>query len=165
VDRTEKILTIIEDNPGIHVRGIIKESKFENGVVQYHLKKLEKQGKIKFDKRTRFKRFYTVDVDEEEFPIIANLRKKSKQNLLFAILSSTDPHFEDILKKIRKSPSTTSWNISGLVKDGIIEKMYTEGKTVYKIKDKKLLKKTLEKEFSKLFKDSLEHDEDAFLAL
>jgi len=165
MDRTSKILKIIEENPGIHIRGIIKESKFENGVIQYHLRKLEKQDKVKFDKRTRYKRYYTVDVDDEEFPIIANLRKKSKQNLLFAILSSTDPNFEDILKKIKKSPSTTSWNISGLVKDGIVEKIHSKGKTTYKIKDKKLLKKTLEKEFSKLFKDSLEHDEDAFLAL
>ena len=165
MDRTSHILKIIEENPGIHIRGIIKESKFENGVVQYHLKKLENQSKIKFDKRTRYKRYYTVEVDNEEFPIIANLRKKSKQSLLFAILSSTDPHFDDILKKIQKSPSTTSWNISGLVKDGIVEKIQSQGKTIYKIKDRKLLKKTLEKEFSKLFKDSLEHNEDAFLAL
>lgn len=165
MNRTEKILKIIESNPGIHVRGIINESKFENGVVQYHLRKLEKQSKIRSDKRTRYKRFYLVDVAEDEFPMIENLRKKSKQNLLFAILSSTDPQFADILKKIKKSPSTTYWNISGLVKDGIVEKIHSKGKTTYKIKDKKLLKKTLEKEFSKLFKDSLEHDEDAFLAL
>ena len=165
MDRTALILKIIEENPGIHVRGIIKESKFENGVVQYHLRKLEKQSKIKSDKRTRYRRFYAVDVSDEEFPIIANLRKKSKQSLLFAILSSTDPHFDDILKKVAKSPSTTSWNISGLVKDGIVEKVHTKGKTTYKIKNKELLQKTLQKEFSKLFKDSLEHDEDAFLAL
>ncbi len=41
MDRTSQILKIIEENPGIHIRGIIKESKFENGVVQYHLRKLE----------------------------------------------------------------------------------------------------------------------------
>ena len=104
MDRTSKILKIIEDNPGIHVRGIINESKFENGVVQYHLEKLEKQNKVRSDKRTHYRRFYTIDVDEEEFPIIANLRKKSKQNLLFAILSSNDPHFDDLLKKLERVP-------------------------------------------------------------
>ena len=165
MDRTSKILKIIQNNPGIYVREILKKSKLENGVVQYHLKKLERESKVKFDKRTRYKRYYSVDVNEEEFPIIANIRKKSKKNLLFAILSSDDPSFDDIMHKLHKSPSTISWNISGLVKDGLVEKISKNGKKVYRVKNKELLKKTLHKEFSKLFKDSLEHDEDIFLSI
>ena len=163
MNRTTQILKIIEQNPGIYVREIIKKTKLANGVVQYQLKKLEKNSKIRADKRTRYKRFYSVNVEEDEFPLIANLRKNTKRNLLFAILSSNEPSFEDILKKIHKSPSTISWNLSGLQKDGILEKVKKDGKQVYRIKDKKLLKKTLEKEFSKLFRDSFEHDEDVFL--
>ena len=165
MDNTSKILKIIQKNPGIHVKGIMKEGRLQNGVVQYHLRKLEKEGKVKLDKRTRYKRYYSVDIDESEFPIIANLRKKSKQNVLFAVLSSNDPCFEDVINKIQKSPSTISWNLSGLVKDGIIEKVTKNGKKVYRVKNKKLIKKTLHNEFSKLFKESLDHDEDIFLSL
>ena len=93
------------------------------------------------------------------------LRKKSKHSLLFAILSSDDPSFEDILHKVSKSPSTTSWNISGLVQDGIIERVSKDRKRVFRIKNKELLRKTLHKEFSKLFHDSMEHDEDVFLSI
>jgi predicted transcriptional regulator len=165
VDNSEKILKTIQDNPGIYVREIMKKNRLSTGVVQYHLRKLEKNSLVKSDKRTRYKRYYSVDVKEEEFPIIANLRKNSKQTLLFAILSSDDPSFDDILHKIHKSPSTTSWNISGLIKDGIIEKVSKNQKKIYRVKNKELLRKTLHKEFSKLFHDSMEHDEDVFLSI
>lgn len=161
---SDKVFKTIQDNPGIYTREIIRKTKLSNGVVQYHLQKLEKMSKIRGDKRTRYKRYYSLDVSEEEYPIIANLRKKTKQNLLFAILSSDDPCFEDVLKKIHKSPSTISWNISGLIKDGIVEKVTKNGRQVYRVKNKALLRKTLEKEFSKLFKNSFEHEEDVFLA-
>lgn len=165
MNNSEKILRIITNNPGVYVREIIKKSKLSNGVVQYHLSKLKKNNIIRSDKRTRYNRYYTIDIPEDEFPIIANIRKKSKQSLLFAIITSKDPTFSDIVEKIQKSPSTISWNISGLLKDGIIEKLQKNKKTIYKVKNKKLLKQTLEKEFSKLFSKSLEHDEDIFLAL
>lgn len=103
MNNSEKILKTIQDNPGIYVREIIRKNKLSTGVVQYHLRKLEKNSLIKSDKRPRYRRYYSVDVKEEEFPIIANLRKKSKQTLLFAILSSNDPSFEDILHKIHVS--------------------------------------------------------------
>ena len=165
VDNSEKILKTIQDSPGIYVREIIRKNKLSTGVVQYHLRKLEKNSLIKSDKRSRYKRYYSVEVKEEEFPIIANLRKKSKQTLLFAILSSDDPSFEDILHKIHKSPSTTSWNISGLIKDGIIERVSKNKKKVFRVKNKELLRKTIHKEFSKLFHDSMDHDEDVFLSI
>ena len=165
MSNSDLILKTIQANPGIYTREIMRKTRLSNGVVQYHLRKLEKQSQIKGDKRTRYKRYYSVDVSEEEFPIIANLRKKSKQSLLFTILSSDDPCFTDVLAKINKSPSTISWNISGLVKDGILETVTKNGKQVYRVKNKDVLRRTLQKEFSKLFKDSFEHDEDVFLAL
>lgn len=45
MDRASQILKIIEENPEIHIYGIIKESKFKNGVIQYYLRKLERQSK------------------------------------------------------------------------------------------------------------------------
>ena len=65
----ELILKTIQDNPGIYTREIIRKTKLSNGVVQYHLRKLEKESRIRGDKRPRYKRYYSVSVDESEFPI------------------------------------------------------------------------------------------------
>ena len=163
--RLKKILKIIQDNPGIHTRGIIKESGLENGVVEHYLHKMEKQGTIKSQKRARYRRYYTAEVYEEEFPVIRNMRKPTKKEILFNIMVQGSPTFKDLTIKLHKSPSTISWNISELIDEGIVEKCKRNGKQCYRIKNWDLFKKTFHKEFKKLFNEKMEHAEDIFLAL
>ena len=82
MDRTKIILKIIQNNPGIHVRGIINETGLKNGVIVHYLDKLEKNGKIKSKKFSRYKRYYSLDIEEEEYDIIRNLRKPTKKSIL-----------------------------------------------------------------------------------
>ena len=165
LNRKTKILKVIQANPGIHVRGIIKESSFENGVVLHYLRQLEKDGVVRTQKRARYHRYYPVDIEEKEFPVIRNMRKPTKKEILFRIMVEGNPSFKDLTLKIDKSPSTISWNVSELVKEGVVERCKKDGKQCYRVKDKELFKKTFQKEFSKLFNEKLEHSEDIFLAL
>ncbi len=163
--RSDLILETIKDNPGIHFCGIINETGLEKGVTEHYLRKLEKEGKIKSKKYTRYHRYFSLDIDEEEFDIIRNLRKPTKKKILFTIIVKGTPTFREIVSKIGKSPATTSWNISELIKNDIIEKITNDKKTYYEIKNMGLLKYTFRKEFSKLLNNKKEHSEDIFLAL
>ena len=165
MNRIEKILKIIQDTPGIHIRGIMKESGFENGVVVHYLRQLEEKGKIKSQKQPKYRRYYAIDVTEDEFPIIRNMRKPTKKEVLFQILVEGNPSFKELILKIDKSPATLSWNLSELIDEGIIEKCKKDGKPCYRVIDKELFKKIFHKEFSKLFSEKTEHAEDIFLAL
>lgn len=162
--KQDEILETIQENPGIHVRGIIKKTGYENGVVLYHLRQLEMQGKARSQRRPKYRRYYPVDVAEEEFPIIRNMRKPTKKDVLLKILIEGTPSFQELTLKIGKSPSTLSWNLSGLVDEGVVEKCKKNGRQCYKVKDKELFRKTFQKEFSKLFTRT-GHDEDIFLTL
>lgn len=165
MDRISIIAKIIQNNPGIHVRGIMNETELENGVIVHHLEKLEKQGKIKSKKYTRYKRYYSLDIDEDEYDIIRNLRKPTKKEILLFIVVKKNASFKEILSKTHKSPSTVSWNLSELINNNVIEKYEKDRKTFYRVKNMKLLKHTFRKEFSKLLDDKKEHSEDIFLAL
>ena len=165
MDRTKLILEIIQNNPGIHVRGIINETNLENGVIVYYLGKLEKNGKIKSKKFSRYKRYYSLDIEEDEYDIIRNLRKPTKKAILLFIIVKGNTNFKEILSKTQKSPSTISWNLSELVSNGVIEKFVKNRKTSYRIKNVSLIKHTFRKEFSKLLESKKEHSEDIFLAL
>ena len=165
MNRREKILKTIQTNPGIHVRGLMKETGFENGVITHYLQQLEKQGQVKSQRRPKYKRYYSVDVTEDEFPIIRNMRKPTKKDILFQILVEGSPNFKDLTLKIEKSPSTISWNLSELINEEVIEKCKKNGKQCYKVKNRELFKKTFQKEFSKLFDEQTGHAEDIFLAL
>jgi len=165
MDRSNIIVKTIQNNPGIHVRGIMNETDLENGVVVHYLEKLEKQGKIKSKKYTRYKRYYSLDIDEEEYDIIRNLRKPTKKEILLFIVVKGSTSFKEIISKTHKSPSTISWNLSELINNNVIEKYDKDRKTFYRIKNMKLLKHTFRKEFSKLLDRKKEHSEDIFLAL
>ena len=158
-------MKIIQNNPGIHVRGIINETSLENGVIVYHLEKLEKAGKIKSKKYTRYKRYYSLDIDEDEYDIIRNLRKPTKKEILLFIIVKGNTSFKEILSKTHKSQSTISWNLSELVNNNVIEKYEKNKKRFYRIKNVNLIKRTFRKEFSKLLDNEKEHSEDIFLAL
>ncbi len=165
MSRLDTILQTIQHNPGIHVRGLIEETGMENGVITHYLSRLEKKGMIKTKKYTRYKRHYPLDVNEDEFDIIRNLRKPTKKKILFNIIVHGNTNFGEIASKIDKSPSTISWNLSELVSNNVIEKYKKDEKIFYKIKNIELLKRTFQKEFSKLLDEKDEHSEDIFLAL
>lgn len=165
MERREKILKTIQKNPGIHIRGLMKETKLENGVILHYLRQLEEQGKVKSQKRPKYRRYYPVHVTEDEIPVIRNMRKPTKKDVLFKIMVEGTPSFQDLTLKINKSPGTLSWNLSGLIDEGVIEKCKKDGKECYRVKDKELFKKTFQKEFKKLFNEKTEHAEDIFLAL
>ena len=144
---------------------MIEKTNLENGVIVHYLDKLEKEGKIKSRKYTRYKRYYSLNIDEEEFDIIRNLRKPTKKKILFYIIVKSNPTFKEIVSNTNKSPSTISWNLSELIKNDIIEKFKNDDNLCYKIKNIGLLKHTFRKEFSKLLTTKNEHSEDIFLAL
>lgn len=162
--RKEIILKTIQEIPGINLSELMKKTGLETGVITHYLDQLEQQGAIKSQKASKHRRYYHASVLEEEYPIIRNIRKPTKKQILFQVIVEGRPSFKDITLKINKSPSTVSWNLSELINEGVIEKCTQDGKGRYRVKDIKLLKKTFQKEFSRLF-DQTGHDEDIFLAL
>jgi predicted transcriptional regulator len=165
LNRSNIILKTIQNNPGIHIKGLMDKTKLANGVITHYLTKLERQGVVKSQKQTKHRRYYPLDVTDSEYSIIRNLRKPTKKKIIFQILVEGNPDFKELTLKVKKSPGTISWNLSELIKEGVIEKCEKDNKQCYKIKDIKLLKHTFQKEFSKLLDEKFEHSEDIFLAL
>lgn len=163
--RKEALLKIIQETPGINLSSLMKKTGLATGVITHYLNQLEEDGVIKSQKASKHRRYYHASVLEEEYPIIRNIRKPTKKKILFQIIVEGNPSFKELILKINKSPSTLSWNLSELIDEGVIEKCMQNGKLCYRVKDVVLLKKTFQKEFSKLFDKSLEHSEDIFLAL
>lgn len=164
MQRKESILKTIQETPGINLSELMKKTGMETGVITHYLDQLERQGVVKSQKASKHRRYYGANISEEEYPIIRNIRKPTKKQILFQIIVEGKPSFKELTLKIHKSPSTVSWNLSELIEEGVIEKCVQNGKERYRVKDVVLLKKTFQKEFSKLF-DGSGHAEDIFLAL
>ena len=86
IDRSQKLQELIDDNPGIQFREIMRSSGLKNGVLSHYLKKLEDGGLVKVMRGPRQVRFYSPNITQEESIVIKALRKETPRDLLLALI-------------------------------------------------------------------------------
>ena len=143
-DRDSQIQEIIEKNPGIQFREIMRSSGLKNGVLSHYLDKLERNGVIKADRGPRQARFYPPQITEDESIVIKALRKQTPRDLLLTLVKEDGLEFPQLVKEVNKSPSTVSLYLSQLVDDGLVETKVVQLKKRYHIKVRDLIDKLVE---------------------
>ena len=144
IDRNLQLQKIIEQNPGIQFRELMRSSGLKNGVLSHYVGKLEKSGIIKAVRGPRQSRFYPPQITEDESIVIKALRKQTPRDLLLALIKDDGLEFSQLVKEVKKSPSTVSLYLSQLTEDGLVEVKLVELKKRYYIKAKNLIDKLIE---------------------
>ena len=133
-DRDLQLQEIIEKNPGIQFREIMRNSGLKNGVLSHYLGKLEKNGIIKVERGPRQTRFYPPRITEDQSVAIKALRRQTPRDLLLALVMKDGLEFSELVKEVKKSPSTVSLYLSQIVQDGLVEIRLENMKKRYYIK-------------------------------
>ncbi len=145
MDRISQIINIIEKNPGIKFREIMRETGMKNGVLSYHAKKLEESGNVKIERKSGETRFYPLFVTDEESVVIKSLRQETPRRILLTLLDREKASFALIVKNVNKSPSTVSTYLSQLIENGIIDTKTIELKKTYHIKNLDMVREIIQK--------------------
>jgi len=143
-NRDSQIQQIIEQNPGIQFREIMRSSGLKNGVLSHYLGKLEKNGIVKVIRGPRQARFYPPRITEDESVAIKALRKQTPRDLLLALIKDDGLEFSQLVREVKKSPSTVSLYLSQLVEDGLVEIRLVQLKKRYHIKARDVIDKLVE---------------------
>ena len=143
-DRDSQLQKLIEQNPGIQFRELMRSSGLKNGVLSHYLDKLEKHGIIKAVRGPRQSRFYPPSITEDESIVIKALRKQTPRDLLLALITEDGQEFSQLVKSVKKSPSTVSLYLAQLVEDGLVETKFDKLKKRYYIKARELIDKLIE---------------------
>jgi len=143
-NRDSEIQQIIEQNPGIQFREIMRSSGLKNGVLSHYLGKLEKNGIVKVIRGPRQTRFYPPRITEDEYIVIKALRKQTPRDLLLALIKDDGLEFSQLVREVKKSPSTVSLYLSQLVEDGLVEIRLVQLKKRYHIKARDVIDKLIE---------------------
>ena len=159
-DRDLRIQQIIEQNPGIQFREIMRSSGLKNGVLSHYLGKLEKNGIIKVTRGPRQSRFYPPQITEDESLVIKALRKQTPRDLLLALIKEDGLEFSQLVKEVKKSPSTVSLYLSQIVDDGLVEIRLVSLKKRYYIKARDVIDKLIENYRPSLFEKPTSGFED-----
>jgi predicted transcriptional regulator len=142
-NRPLQLVRTIEKNPGIKFREIMRDTGMKNGVLSYHLSKLEKDGSIQVQRGSRQTRFYPLNITEQECKVINALRRPTTRDIISALILHEDLEFSEIVKHVCKAESTVSLYLSQLVSDDIVQLQFSE-KRKYRLKDRLLVDKLIE---------------------
>ena len=164
-DRNLQLQEIIEKNPGIQFREIMRSSGLKNGVLSHYLGKLEKNGIIKVARGPRQTRFFSPKITEEESIVIKALRKQTPRDLLLALVTQDGLDFSTLVTKVGKSPSTVSIYLSQLVRDDLVEIKIENLKKRYYIKARDLIDQLIEDYRPSLLEKPTSGFEDIFNSL
>jgi predicted transcriptional regulator len=164
MDRDLQIIDLIEKNPGIKFREMMRETGMKNGVLSYHTRKLEKIGVVKVERSSRKTRFYPLGITNEESVLIRSLRQETPRQILLSLLE-TDLVFNKIVEKVKKSQSTVSIYLSQLINDDLIEFKIIDLKKVFSIKNKKIVQNAINKYHPTLIERSADRLADIFNSL
>jgi len=143
-DRNLQLQEIIEKNPGIQFREIMRFSGLKNGVLSHYLSKLEKNGIIKVTRGPRQTRFFPPKFTEDQSIVIKALRKQTPRDLLLALVCQDGLEFKQLVKEVGKSPSTVSLYLAQIIQDGLVEIKIENLKKRYYIKDRDLIDQLIE---------------------
>ena len=164
MNRSRQLIDIIEKNPGIKFREIMRETGMKNGVLSYHTRKLEKLGVVKVERSSRKTRFYPLGITNEESVLIKSLRQETPKQILLSLLE-TELAFSKIVEKVKKSPSTVSIYLSQLIDDNLVEFKIIDLKKVFSIKDKETVQNAINKYHPTLIERSADRLADIFNSL
>jgi predicted transcriptional regulator len=139
------LLKTINNSPGIRYRELLRATGFSNGVMAYHLKKLEKSKRFKVRRyNRRSTRFYPLSIPTKQLRVMEYIRRRTAGQIVLFLSQHDSPTFKDIVQFTEKASSTVSWHLSRLRQGGIIS--VTMGThRVYRLKNRDLVIRIMKK--------------------
>lgn len=113
----------VKDNPGIHLREIDRIAGIPLGTIRYHLRVLEKKKLITVRKEGKYMRYYAKgEIDRSDKDRLAVLRKELPRTIILFLMEYPDSSHKEITEVLDVAPSTISYHMKRLIKDGMVDK-------------------------------------------
>lgn len=120
-DNRQFICKYIKNNPGIHLRKIVKDLALPMGLTQYHLEILQKEGLVRSMKLGMYRHYYSADINDEKCQVIlAFLMPETARTILVYLIEHPGSTQGDIAKFKQVSAPTINWYMSKLISAGVV---------------------------------------------
>ena len=162
--RTEKIIQLVSENPGIRYSEIMRETGLKNGVLSHHLSKIEGAGKIIIERTPRVARLYPCGTQQGEAQIIKSLRNPTMKKIIMSLLDG-QLSFRQITEKTGKSQGTVSVYLKELTENEIVNRKLSNSDLVFELVDSDYVKGVITKHKTSLFERSADNISDIFSSI
>lgn len=130
----------VQANPGIHFSQLKRELDMETGLLQHHLRELERYGVLESREYQGKRRVFVArELDEEEQSILAVLRYETTRRILLYLLEEGPARNSEIAEAVGVTPPTISWHLSNLTDEGVVESLNEGRTTLYQVTNEELV--------------------------
>ncbi|MGE5821869.1 MAG: winged helix-turn-helix transcriptional regulator [Nitrososphaerota archaeon] len=116
----QKLLLSIDKNPGIRYRELLRLINSSNGVLSYHINRLEKMDLVIVERRARMTRFFPRNISNEIMGVMGFLRNQTSYEIIKLLHDRGPTSQQEIINYTRKAASTISWHMKKLLDDNIV---------------------------------------------
>lgn len=141
------VYDLVIGNPGFSLTSVAEKLNMGISLARYHLNYLEKKGIIHSVKEEGYKRYYgkSSDMGISDKKLIALFRQDIPLQIIFLLLQNNNMQHKEILKHFDLAPSTLTYHLNKLLRDGVISvQKYGEDRG-YAVKNKKSIIEFLRK--------------------
>ena len=122
MDMRAKILHIIRDFPGLHLRELARQADTSLHLVQYHAQRLQDEGDIEMSLEGGKVRAFPPGLSRPERAILGALRDKQRARIVLTLLEQAPVSHGDLVKRLKISKSTLSFHLRNLEDQGVIDR-------------------------------------------
>ena len=137
----KKIFGLIAENPGLSLTKIAETLGMGISLARYHLNYLEKNENIIAIKEEGYKRYYikSSEMAISERKLLSLLRQELPLKIVYLLIENKTMQHKQLLENFDIAPSTLTYHLNKLLRDGVIE-LQTYGKEKgYAVKNKKAI--------------------------
>lgn len=116
----QKLLLSIDKNPGIRYRELLRLINSSNGVLSYHINRLEKMDLVIVERRARMTRFFPRNISNEIMGVMGFLRNQTSYEIIKLLHDKGPISQQEIINYTRKAASTISWHMKKLLDDNVV---------------------------------------------
>lgn len=116
----QRLLVCIDENPGIRYRELLRMINSSNGVLSYHINRLEKMELVNVERRSRMTRLFPRNISNDIAGIMGFLRNQTSYEIIKLLHDRGPISQQEIIKYTRKAASTISWHMKKLMQDNIV---------------------------------------------
>lgn len=143
----------------------MRKTGLKNGALSHHLRRLEKNGRIRIERTSRSTRCYPHNISSIESIILKRLRQETPRKILLVLLSENQITFSRITECVKRSASTTSTNLTQLIEDGLVEYKIVNLKRIYLVKNPSLVQEMITRYQPTIIERAVSGMEDVFSSL
>ncbi|AEK73543.1 hypothetical protein GQS_08245 [Thermococcus sp. 4557] len=119
MERRNEILETITDKPGITFRELARELELGIGDLQYHLRKLEKEGRV-FSRKTGKRRYlFPKGFEEKAQRLLIAISTETRRRILLLLMEGPKNQ-KEMARSLGLSQPTVSYHMNELIKLGVV---------------------------------------------